>query len=211
MIIDANEERVRSHLLASAEVKRHVAATCAEAVAAAATLVADALRSGGKLMLCGNGGSASDAQHIAAEFTNGLDPRRGDPPRAAMALNSDTTFLTAHSNDFGFATIFRRQIEAIGRPGDVLLAITTSGNSRNVIEAVEACRTRSIRTIGLTGGTGGQLRALVDLPIVVPSDDTQYIQESHIAIGHIVADLVLRVLDEHGSLSNGTHVEAYTR
>jgi D-sedoheptulose 7-phosphate isomerase len=91
------------------------------------------------------------------------------------------------------------------------LAITTSGNSRNVIEAVEACRTRSIRTIGLTGGTGGRLRALVDLPIVVPSDDTQYIQESHIAIGHIVADLVLRVLDEHGSLSNGTHVEAYTR
>jgi len=205
------EHRVRAHLLASAEVKRIVAETCVEAVATASKLIADALRSGGKLMLCGNGGSASDAQHIAAELTNGLDPKRGQPARAAMALTSDTTFLTAHSNDVGFGTVFQRQIEALGRTGDVLLAITTSGNSANVIQAVEACQTRSIKTVGLTGGAGGQLRALVDVPIVVPSQDTQHIQEAHIAIGHIVADLVLRLLDEHGSPNNGAYIEAYAR
>ena len=148
-------------------------------------------------MLCGNGGSAADSQHIAAEFTNRLRP---DLQRAALpalsALTTDTSFLTSHANDFCFENVFQRQIEALGRPGDVLVAISSSGNSENVIRAARACRARGITTIGLLGRRGGHLGSLVDVPIIVPSDNTQHVQETHIALGHIIAELVERALFE---------------
>jgi D-sedoheptulose 7-phosphate isomerase len=153
-------------------------------------MVTEALRTGCKVMLCGNGGSAADSQHIAAEFTNRLRPDLQRPAMAALALTTDTSFLTSNANDYGFEHVFERQVEGLGREGDVLIGISTSGNSRNVIRAVQVCRNRRIATIGLLGGSGGQLRPLVDLAVVVPSSSTQHIQEAHITIGHIVSELV---------------------
>ena len=202
------ESRTRAHLRASADVKLLLAERESGAIVAGARTIADALRRGGKLMLCGNGGSAADAQHIAAELTNRFRPDVERPAFAAMSLTTDTSFLTSHANDFAFETIFQRQVEALGRSGDVLIGISTSGGSENVIRAVRACRERGIKTIGLLGGNGGRLRALVDLPLVVPSHNTQYIQESHIAIGHILSDLVERALI--GEWATGIPVGALT-
>lgn len=185
---------VHAHMVASAAVKAAIAATCGEPVLAAATAIARALDAGGKIMLCGNGGSAADCQHLAAEFTNRLRPEFERPALAALALTVDTSFLTANANDHGFEQVFARQVEALGRPGDVLVAISTSGNSANVLRAVTLARERRIRTIGLTGGSGGRLAAAVDLAIVVPSASLQHVQEGHIAIGHVVVDLVERML-----------------
>jgi D-sedoheptulose 7-phosphate isomerase len=193
-------QRVRAHLLASAEVKQCLAESHLDTVLAVAEMVASTLRSGKKLMLCGNGGSAADSQHIAAEFTNRLRAEWRRPALAAVALTTDTTFLTSHANDYGFEYVFQRQIEALGRAGDVLVAISTSGNSKNVIRAVQACRSRGIKTVGLLGAKGGRLRSLVDLPLIVPSDNTQHIQEAHIALGHIIADLVEGALFERSPL-----------
>ncbi|MBM4431815.1 MAG: SIS domain-containing protein [Chloroflexi bacterium] len=187
-------ERARAHLLVSAEVKRRIAETCLDEILAAAEMIAGALRAEGKVMLCGNGGSAADSQHIAAEFTNRLSADLERPALAALALTTDTSFLTANANDYGFEHVFERQVEAVGREGDVLIGISTSGNSQNVVRAVRFCRGRGIKTIGLLGGDGGQLRALVDLAIVVPSTSPQHVQEGHIAIGHIVCELVERTL-----------------
>jgi D-sedoheptulose 7-phosphate isomerase len=187
-------ERARAHLLASAEVKRRMAEKCLEEIVAAAEMIAQALRAGGKVMLCGNGGSAADSQHIAAEFTNRLSADLERPALAALALTTDTSFLTANANDYGFEHVFERQVEALGREGDILIGISTSGNSQNVVRAVRFCRDRGIKTIGLLGGNGGQLRELVDLAIVVPSASTQHIQEVHITIGHILCDLVERAI-----------------
>lgn len=183
-------EHVRTHLLNSADIKRRVAETCIDGILRAAEMVTEALRTGCKVMLCGNGGSAADSQHIAAEFTNRLRPDLQRPAMAALALTTDTSFLTSNANDYGFEHVFERQVEGLGREGDVLIGISTSGNSRNVIRAVQVCRNRRIATIGLLGGSGGQLRPLVDLAVVVPSSSTQHIQEAHITIGHIVSELV---------------------
>src|SRR5262245_35662538 len=185
--------RIETHLLQSAEIKRQTAASCAGSIARAAEVIAGAFLSSGKLLLCGNGGSAADCQHMAAElvsrFSKDLD-RRALP---AIALTTDTSFLTAFGNDCGFEGIFERQVEALGSPGDVLIAISTSGNSPNVIRAVEAARERSMGTIALTGN-GGRLSAMADVPIAVPSNDTQYIQEAHLAVEHIVCELVEFIL-----------------
>jgi phosphoheptose isomerase len=185
---------VRAHMAASAAVQAAIAATCGEAMLAAATTMARALGAGGKIMLCGNGGSAADCQHLAAEFTNRLRPEFERPALAALALTVDTSFLTANANDHGFEHVFARQVEALGRSGDVLVAISTSGNSANVLSAVAVARERGIRTIGLTGGGGGRLAPAADLAIVVPSTSLQHVQEGHIAIGHVVVDLVERSL-----------------
>jgi len=185
---------VQTHLLASAEVKQRVANACLDDIIAAAEMIVETMQAGGKIMLCGNGGSAADSQHIAAEFTNRLSTALERPALAALALTTDTSFLTANANDYGFEHVFERQVEALGKKGDVLVGISTSGNSQNVIRAVRLCRQRGIRTIGLLGGDGGQLRVLVDLAIVVPSNNTQYIQEAHIAIGHIMCELVEKSL-----------------
>jgi D-sedoheptulose 7-phosphate isomerase len=180
--------QVRATLEASARTKLAVAEALAEPIARAGEWVAAAYRAGGKTLLFGNGGSAADAQHIAAEWVGKLGPDR--PALPSLALSANTSDLTAIGNDYGFERVFARGIEAHGRAGDVAIAISTSGNSPNVIAAVEEARRRRLRTIGLLGKGGGKLAGLVELPLVVPSADTQRIQECHIAIGHAIAELV---------------------
>lgn len=191
---------IRDHLLHSAEVKRLAAEACAADIAKAAALLVDCLRGGGKILLCGNGGSAADCQHIAAEFTNVLRQDSVRPALAAIALTTDTSFLTASANDFGFEGVFARQVEALGRPGDVLIGINTSGNSLNVLRAVSRAHQLGLHTVALTGGTGGKLADLDEVVIRVPSNHVQHIQETHIAIGHILCLLLERALFESDRL-----------
>jgi D-sedoheptulose 7-phosphate isomerase len=168
---------------------RHGAQPLAEAV----TLVASALRGGHKLLLFGNGGSAADAQHIAAEFVNRFKIER--PPLAAIALTTDTSALTSIANDYSYAEVFAKQVQALGQPGDVALAISTSGNARSVLRGVAACRARGVRTIALTGGSGGKLAPRADLVLCVASTtETARIQETHILIGHVICELVDQIL-----------------
>ena len=157
---------IKAKLVESAAVKMATADLYADAIIVTAQMIADALAEGSKLMLCGNGGSAGDAQHIAAEFVATLDHRRPRGGLAALALTTDTSFITAYANDFGFEGIFQRQVEALGREGDVLIGISTSGNSANVIAAFEAARTAGIKTIGFTGEGGGKLAPLSDLSLI---------------------------------------------
>lgn len=158
--------------------------------------IALALTSDRKLLLCGNGGSAADAQHIAAEFINRYELER--PPLPAIALTTDTSILTSVGNDYSFNEVFSKQVKALGVEGDVLLAISTSGNSANVIEAVKAAKSLGIFTVGLTGSHGGQLASLVDLPLVVESSITARIQETHILVGHMICELVDYILFQQG-------------
>ncbi len=188
--------RVRDALAESAETKRRVAQACTDDIVRAAATVAAAMREGGKLLICGNGGSAADSQHIASEFVSVLSQTFPRPALPSIALTTDTSMLTASANDFGFEGIFSRQVEALGTEGDVLLAISTSGNSANVLAAVAAARQAGMATIGLSGQDGGRLRGAADRCICVPSGNTQHIQEAHIAIGHILCDLVERSLFE---------------
>jgi D-sedoheptulose 7-phosphate isomerase len=186
----AAESRIRAHLSESAAVKRAVAEECLSDIMAAVALISDSFSNGGKLLICGNGGSAADSQHLAAEFVSLLTtgrPRRALP---AIALTTDTSFITARANDFGFTEIFSRQIEALARPGDVVIGLTTSGNSPNVIAAARAATECGAESVALTGRTGGALREHASITIKVPSDRTAYIQESHIAICHIICELV---------------------
>jgi len=185
--------KIEAHLLQSAEIKRQTAASCAGSIAKAADVIAEAFLSGRKLLLCGNGGSAADCQHMAAEFVSRLSKDLDRRALPAIALTTDTSFLTAFGNDRGFEGIFERQVEALGTTGDVLIGISTSGNSVNVVQAIGAARKRNIRTIALTGN-GGRLAALADVAIAVPSGDTQYIQETHLAVEHILCELVESVL-----------------
>jgi D-sedoheptulose 7-phosphate isomerase len=157
-------------------------------VARAARLIIEAMRAGNKLLLFGNGGSAADAQHIAAELAFKMGRERAALP--ALALTTDTSLLTAISNDRSFDYIFARQLQALGRKGDVALAISTSGNSPNILAAIKQARAMEIMTIGLLGNSGGAAAALVDLALVVPHHDTPRIQEVHIAVSHIICQLV---------------------
>lgn len=172
----------------SARVKQLFVRECMGAMSKAVEMVVEAFRSGHKALLFGNGGSAADAQHIADEWTGRF--RRERAPLPAIALTANTSDLTAIGNDYGFERMFARLIEAHGREGDVAFAISTSGNSPNVLEAVDEASRRGLRTIGLLGKGGGKLRDRVDLALVVPSDDTQRIQEAHIAIAHAIAEIV---------------------
>lgn len=177
----------------SLEVKRRYFAEHAVDVERAAAMLADCFRAGGKLLLVGNGGSAADAQHIAGEFINRFLPqdRRALP---AIALSTDGGVLTCIANDTGFENVFARQIEALGARGDVCLAITTSGNSPNIVAAIEQARAKEMKVIGLLGRDGGRCAALCDLALVVGSEDTQRIQETHNLIGHVVCELVELIL-----------------
>lgn len=168
----------------SAALKHQVAAAQAGVIQAIIDCIWENLQQGGKLLLCGNGGSAADAQHLATECMVRLREER--VPLPAVALTTDTSLLTAAGNDYGFETIFARQVAGLGRAPDVLLALSTSGNSSNVIRAVEQARWQGLRTLGLLGKDGGVLRSLVDIALVVPSADTERIQEVHITIGHII-------------------------
>jgi D-sedoheptulose 7-phosphate isomerase len=176
-----------SHLQEHVELFRRLSGLSA-AVERAADLIGTALANSQKLMLCGNGGSAADSQHLAAEFTGRFVTDR--KPLAAMALSTDSSALTCIANDYTFDDVFFRQVVGLGRAGDCLLAISTSGNSRNVIRAAEAARAAGIHTIGLLGKGGGELLSLCDVPIVVPSDTTARIQEAHIFIGHTLCAMV---------------------
>lgn len=157
-----------------------------------AELIADAFKTDKKLLVCGNGGSAADAQHIAAEFVNRFVIER--PPLPALALSTDTSIITSIGNDYSFDQIFSKQVKAIGKEGDVLLAISTSGDSKNVVMALKAARDMGIKTIGLTGRGGGKMAKMVDILLNVDSDVTARTQEVHITAGHIICELVDHIL-----------------
>jgi D-sedoheptulose 7-phosphate isomerase len=188
---------VRTHLSATAKTMWLAFDECALAIVDAADLIADSFQSGGKLLLCGNGGSAADCQHLATEFTCRLSADFVRPALAALALTTDSSFLTAYTNDFDFEGIFARQVEALGKPGDVLLGISTSGSSRNVVKAVETAKTLGMKSIALTGSRG-DLRELADVAVCVPSETTAHIQETHLAIEHVICHLVERALFAQG-------------
>ncbi len=185
---DGDTKLVIERLRESALIKRRVAQALSATIAQAAHVIVAALQRGNKVLLCGNGGSAADAQHIAAEIVGRFKAERNGFP--AIALTTDASILTAVGNDYGFEDVFARQMRALAREGDVLLAISTSGNSENVIRAVEVARESGIISIGLLGRDGGRLAALVEIALVVPSQDTARIQEAHITIGHIICELV---------------------
>ena len=181
-------ERIRQIARESLEVKQAFFDANAEAVARAADMIIGAVKAGGKVLVFGNGGSAADAQHIAAELVNRLN--YDHPPIPAIALTTDTSILTSIGNDSSFDKVFERQIRALGRKGDVALAISTSGNSPNVLRAVEAAREIGVTTIALAGRDGGRLATLAEFTLVVNADSTQRIQETHITIAHILCELV---------------------
>ena len=180
----------------SAEVKNKMISVCAGPAEQAAQMIATSMQEGGKLMLCGNGGSAGDSQHLAAEFVATLNHAKPRPSLPALSLTTDTSFLTAYANDFGFEGVFARQVEALGQPGDVLLGISTSGNSKNVLAAAKAAKDNQISVIGFTGETGGQMADFADLLVAIPSRIIMHIQECHIALGHAITARVETLLSE---------------
>lgn len=185
-----NPDQVRGYLAETVGTVTRTAERCSQQILEAAATIADSVRRGGKVLICGNGGSAADSQHLAAELVGTLTLDRLRPAIAAVALTTDSSILTAVSNDFGFEGVFARQVEAIGRPGDVLIAISTSGNSEDVLLAVEQAGRQGLRTIALTGGSGGKLAPLADVAVQVPSAETSHIQEAHLAVEQLIAFLV---------------------
>jgi len=157
-------------------------------IAESSRMIIDCLNSGGKVMICGNGGSAADSQHIAAELVGRF--KRERRALAAIALSTDSSILTSLANDYSFDRVFSRQVEALGSPGDLLILISTSGNSANLIEAARAAKSGKIETMALLGRDGGKVAGEVDFSIIVPSSDTARIQEGHMMIYHIICDLV---------------------
>jgi phosphoheptose isomerase len=194
MSASRNAEQARAYLLETSYAARRTADACAADVSAAAQLVCEALLGGGKILLCGNGGSAADSQHLAAEFVSTLTLDNRRPAIPAIALTTDTSILTAVANDFGFEGVFARQVEALGRAGDVLIGISTSGNSADVVLAFEHAERQGLRTIALTGESGGRLAPMADVAIKIPSSVTSHIQECHIAVGQLLALMVEEAL-----------------
>ena len=184
---------VTQRLVESAETLQAFAKSQSGAIAAAGRLLAETVRGGGMILFCGNGGSAGDAQHIATELVVRLTSAFPRPAIAAIALTTDSSLLTACANDFGFDHVFERQVEALGRPGDALVGITTSGKSKNVVLALQKARAQGVKTVLLSAGKGADCAALADAAILVPSTDTGHIQESHIAAGHILCELIERL------------------
>ena len=175
----------------------------ADTIVTIAEITANAMQAGRKLLVAGNGGSAADAQHLVAEFVVRLSSNR--PALRAIALTTDSSILTAAGNDFGFDSIFARQIEALGQPGDVFLGIPTSGNSPNILKALRQARELDIITIGFSGNSGGQMRDLCDHNVIIPSDTTMNIQECHLALEHIVCMAVERFYFAPAFDSNPQH------
>jgi len=180
--------RFQKAVAESISLKQQFAAAQGDAVVAAAQTLAEVLQNGGKILLFGNGGSAADAQHLAAEFVNRFQVER--PPLAALALTTDTSILTAVANDYDFVQVFAKQVRALGRPGDLALGLSTSGNSPNVVEGLQAARELGLKTLALSAQEGGPVSAAAELALIVPSWDTPRIQEVHITIGHVLCDLV---------------------
>ena len=181
-------ERVKSFLKVSGDLKYQVAETLSGKILNAAHSIRDCLSNGGKLLLMGNGGSAADCQHIAAELIGRFKKERKAIP--ALALTVDSSSLTALGNDYGFDSIFSRQVEALATPNDAVVGISTSGNSKNVILALNVARKIGCKTIGFMGNDGGDMKNCVDIGIIVPSNDTARIQEVHITVGHIICEII---------------------
>ena len=190
---------LRTNLERSIEVHTSFLNACLPALEAAAAALIKAYSNGHKAIFFGNGGSAADAQHLAAEFLGRYLRERG--PLPALALNANSSALTAIGNDYGYDHVFARQLEALAQPGDVAVAISTSGNSASVVQAVRSARRMNLFTIGLTGASGGRLRELVDALIAVPSEETPRIQECHILAGHALCDVVEQRVGEGLALS----------
>lgn len=189
------EEIVLDTMLYSARLKENVARQNSAVIVAMARLLASTFEEGGKLLLCGNGGSAADAQHLATELTIRYRSGVDRPALPAIALNADTTALTAGANDLGYDEVFRRLVEAYGNQGDVILGLSTSGSSRSVLHALRYARENGMKTLALLGGDGGIMKDAADLSITVPhSGSADRVQECHITIGHVIIDLVERLL-----------------
>jgi D-sedoheptulose 7-phosphate isomerase len=186
------QQTIRANIERSIEVHELIIRECLDMIAAGADALISAYSAGHKALFFGNGGSAADAQHLAAEFVGRYLRERG--PMPALALNANSSAVTAIGNDYGYDQVFARQLQAFAAPGDVAVAISTSGNSPSVIEAVQCARRMGLFTIGLTGASGGRLRGLVDVLIAVPSEETPRIQECHILIGHSLCDAVERAV-----------------
>ena len=180
--------RLQAAVDESISLKKRFVAAQGDAVVAAAQMLAGVFQAGGKVLLFGNGGSAADAQHLAAEFVNRFQVER--PPLAALALTTDTSILTAVANDYDFLQVFAKQVRALGRPGDLALGLSTSGNSPNVVEGLKAARQLGLKTLALSGRDGGPVAQAAELALIVPSRNTPRIQEVHITIGHVLCDLV---------------------
>src|SRR5438067_7804802 len=184
-------QRVRAHFADSAKLKSEAASVLGEPIAQAALILAQSLQAGGKALACGNGGSAADAQHFAAELVNRFEAER--PPLAAVALTTDSSNLTSIANDYAWEQVFAKQLRALGRRGDVLLAISTSGNSKNLLEALRAAHELGVRVIALTGKGGGKMAPLLtreDVHICVPHQNTARIQEVHLLVLHCRCDAI---------------------
>ena len=188
------KEQIEAQLREHVRVAEDLLASQAETIVQMAEMLIDCVRGGGKVLLCGNGGSAADAQHIAGELVGKLARDRRALP--AIALNTNTSIVTAVANDYGFPYVFSRQVEALASRGDVLIGLSTSGNSANVLEAMEAARTVGCRRIGFTGAEGGKLKSAAELCLMVPSNKTWRIQEAHITVAHILCDLVEKAVCE---------------
>jgi len=185
------EQRIQQQFFDSADLKYAAAEVLTHPVSEAAQVLLNAITSGGKVLACGNGGSAGDAQHFAAEFVGRFERER--PGLAALSMSTDTSILTAIGNDYAFDQIYAKQVQALGQPGDVLLAITTSGNSANILEAIEAAHQKDMVVVALTGKGGGQVNGVLnegDIHICVPHDRTARIQEVHLLVIHCLCDAV---------------------
>jgi phosphoheptose isomerase len=190
-----NQELIRAHFAESIATKQAAMESLSNDLEHAATVMTAALRAGNKVLSCGNGGSAGDAQHFSSELLNRFEMER--PPLPAIALTTDSSTITAIANDYSYDDIFAKQIKALGKSGDVLLAISTSGNSANMVRAIDAAQDRGITVVALTGRNGGEMAATllnVDIEIRVPSDRTARIQEVHLLIIHCLCDLIDRGL-----------------
>ena len=185
---------ITDQLKQSSEVKLQTITACKSALIKAVDLIVASYRNRGKILLCGNGGSAADAQHLAAELVVRLSHDIQRPGLPAIALTTDTSILTAGGNDIGFTNIFARQVEALGHPEDVLVVISTSGKSENIIHCLDIAKGKKIKTVGFLGAGGGHAADMVDIPIIVPSANTQRVQEAHITLGHILIELIEREL-----------------
>lgn len=183
-------EKIKQIITASIETKQRVLenSEIIEIVHQCVDTITEAFRKGNKVLFCGNGGSAADAQHLAAEFSGRFYTDRDALP--AEALHCNTSYLTAVANDYSYDVIYSRMIKGIGNPGDVLVGLSTSGNSKNIVEAFKAAKLKNMITVGLTGEGGGQMKPISDYLLDVPSKDTPRIQESHILLGHIICQLV---------------------
>ena len=181
---------IKDSLAESSEVKLKIEKECMDDILSAVTVLTNSFKKGNKLLLCGNGGSAADCQHIATEFVIRLSHEIERPAIPAIALTTDTSNLTAGGNDIGFENVFARSIQGLGKAEDVLFAISTSGNSSNIIKAIKAAKEKGMKIIGFLGGNGGKIKSLVDVQIIIPSFNVQRIQEGHITVGHIICELV---------------------